>query len=574
MREGDGQAYGELYRRHAEAVRRYAHTCCRDADTADDLTNEVFARTLLAVRGGRGPRTAVRAYLLTAVRHAAAHWARTTRREELVEDFAAFAVAAAGGRAAAADETLAFGADVQAMQEAEQSLVVRAFRALPERWQTVLWHTTVEESPPHEVAPLLGLTPNATAVLAHRAREGLRQAYLQAHVSESLTAGGACARYADRLGAYARGTLRTRAERGLRSHLESCARCRTAAQEVKDVNARLRGLLPVAVIGWFAAEYAARAAGGAGAAGALASAAGAGSAGAGGAGAGGGSAAAEGLGAPARAGIAAGALSAAAAAVLLVLALAGAPQPKESSPPQALPSPAASARERPQAPQPSEPGLVPPAPSPPTTPPAPAEPTRGTAPSRVAAALPPATPSGPPPSAPRRGPSSSPPPPEPSPPVPTAPAPVPAPGPGPATYQVRELPFDVVGDGTGPAVRVGESGPVWQRSGLRVGGRSYRHGITVQAPSTVLIDLNRECAAYEAVAGVDDLTLGLGAARFTVLGDGRQLWRSGVVRGGEPPVPVSVPLAGVRVLHLVVEPHGPYGPVTQADWAHSVLRCR
>ncbi|MBW1600451.1 sigma-70 family RNA polymerase sigma factor, partial [Streptomyces sp. JJ38] len=295
MREGDAAAYDEIYRRHADAVRRYARTCCRDADTADDLTNEVFVRTLQAVRGGKGPQTAVRAYLMTSVRHAAAAWARTSRREHLVEDFAAFAVAAAGGRRAAADETLDFGAEVHAMHEAEQTMVVTAFRALPERWQTVLWHTMVEESPPSEVAPLLGLTANATAVLAHRAREGLKQAYLQAHVSQALTTDADCSRYADQLGAFARGGLRTRAERGLRKHLDTCGRCRTAAMEVSDLNTKLRALLPVAVIGWFAATYSVKAVAGAvGGAGGVAVAGGAAAAtgGVGGAGAAGGSGAA------------------------------------------------------------------------------------------------------------------------------------------------------------------------------------------------------------------------------------------------------------------------------------------
>ncbi|NUS25221.1 MAG: RNA polymerase subunit sigma-24, partial [Streptomyces sp.] len=49
MRSGDDTAYEALYRRHADAVRRYARTCCRDAHTADDLTAEVFARMLQAV---------------------------------------------------------------------------------------------------------------------------------------------------------------------------------------------------------------------------------------------------------------------------------------------------------------------------------------------------------------------------------------------------------------------------------------------------------------------------------------------------------------------------------------------
>src|SRR3954452_8863153 len=91
MRAGDDSAYEELYRRHADAVRQYARTCCRDAHTADDLTAEVFARMLQAVRGGSGPEHAVRAYLLTSVRRVAAHWIQSAKREQLVDDFAAFA---------------------------------------------------------------------------------------------------------------------------------------------------------------------------------------------------------------------------------------------------------------------------------------------------------------------------------------------------------------------------------------------------------------------------------------------------------------------------------------------------
>ncbi|WP_159402343.1 sigma-70 family RNA polymerase sigma factor, partial [Streptomyces griseus] len=338
MRAGDDRAYEELFRRHAGAVQRYARSCCRDAHTADDLTAEVFARTLQAVRGGKGPTEAVRAYLMTAVRHVAAAWTRSAKREQLVDDFAVFAAQASRSAEVSDDGTLELGADVLAMHEAEQTMAMQAFRSLPERWQAVLWHTTVEEESPSEIAPLFGLTANATAVLASRAREGLKQAYLQAHVSRALTTGGDCAQYADRLGAHARGGLRTRAERGLRKHLDACAKCRMAAGELDHVNAGIPALLPVAVIGWFAAGYSLKAAGvvaggaaGAAGAGAAAAATGSGSAG----GAAGGAAASEGLGAPAKAGIAAAVVVAAAAG--LVWALVGDDQPKPEPGPVAKP---------------------------------------------------------------------------------------------------------------------------------------------------------------------------------------------------------------------------------------------
>ncbi|NED91387.1 sigma-70 family RNA polymerase sigma factor, partial [Streptomyces sp. SID11233] len=94
-------------------------------------------------------------------------------------------------------DTVDLGADVLAMHEAEQSMAVRAFRSLPERWQAVLWHTEVENESPSEIAVLFGLDANGTRVLASRAREGLKQAYLQAHVSAARTASEDCAAYAD-----------------------------------------------------------------------------------------------------------------------------------------------------------------------------------------------------------------------------------------------------------------------------------------------------------------------------------------------------------------------------------------
>jgi hypothetical protein len=123
-------------------------------------------------------------------------------------------------------------------------------------------------------------------------------------------------------------------------------------------------------------------------------------------------------------------------------------------------------------------------------------------------------------------------------------------------------------------VRLGRSSWVWDRWGLSVGGERYAHGITVGSPSSVLIDLNRDCARYEALAGVDDLALGLGAVRFSVYGDGGRLWRSEVVRGGDAAVPVSVDIAGQRTIRLVVESAERFPFVNMADWARSSISCR
>ncbi|ODA71199.1 RNA polymerase sigma factor [Streptomyces sp. AVP053U2] len=556
LRAGDDSAYGELYRRHADAVRRYARTCCRDAHTADDLTAEVFARVLQAVRGGSGPEHAVRAYLLTSVRRVAASWTRSAKREQLVDDFAAFAAQAASLSAVSDTDALELGADVRAMHEAEQSMAMQAFRSLPERWQAVLWHTEVEDESPSAVATLFGLDANGTRVLAGRAREGLKQAYLQAHVSAALTEDEECARYADQLGTYARGRLRTRAERGLRQHLDECARCRLAAVQLQEVAGGIPALVPVAVLGWFGAAGYAKAAG------LLAGGTAAAGAAAGTGGPGGAAAAPEGLAAPVKAGLAAG-VTAVATAAAVVFALSGNEKPPEE--PKAAP-PASSPVVREEPPSPRK---TPPKPAPPPPAPAPAPPTPTPKPEPTPPPAPPPKPPPLPDPTPPPTPTSPPTPP----PTPKPTSPPPPPPPAPTVHQWSEPAHDISVDGDAPDMRIGGSSWVWRRPALSIARRSHSPGVTVHGRSSVTIDLNRPCAAYDATVGVDDLTRKLGKVTFSVHADGVPLWNSGRIRDGDPAVPVHVDLTGRKTVRLVVEPHSHFDNLALADWARSRFTC-
>ncbi|WP_308312565.1 NPCBM/NEW2 domain-containing protein [Streptomyces sp. ISL-11] len=175
------------------------------------------------------------------------------------------------------------------------------------------------------------------------------------------------------------------------------------------------------------------------------------------------------------------------------------------------------------------------------------------------------------PSAPR---PQAPPPPA-HPPTPTPrPSPSPTPPPAPeAVYELNQLPYAGLGDGTGPEIRLAGSSWLWQRYGLWIGGAAYRHGVSVHGMSSVTIDLNRPCTAYDAMVGVDDMTFEIADVRFSVYGGDTRLWRSGVVRGGEAAVPVHVPLSGYRSIRLVVEPGSAPGAVAVADWARSRITC-
>lgn len=223
---GDEKASDELYRRHHAAVLGYARGLVRDQYLAEDLTSEAFARTFAALRQGRGPQGACRPYLYTVVRNAAVDWARAGRRTVVTDQVADWA-------AAPEDEA----PDVD-----ELDALARAFRSLPERWQTVLWHTVIEDEPVQRVAELLGMEAGAVAQLSFRAREGLRQAFLAA----SCEGHPDCAEFTAQLAAHVRRPGRRRS-RALRRHLESCDRCRRASEEMADLNGRLRRCLPIGI---------------------------------------------------------------------------------------------------------------------------------------------------------------------------------------------------------------------------------------------------------------------------------------------------------------------------------------
>jgi len=233
VRAGDLAAYDPLYQRHARSALAHARHWARSEAAAEDLRAEAFTRVLHAIRNGNGPTEAFRPYLLTTMRHVARDWAASERRLLLVADMVDLEEPEPQ-----ADPVLA---------ALERSLAGQAFMALPERWQTVLWHTEVEGEGPAQLAPLLGIEPAAVAALAYRAREGLKQAYLQAHVRE--VSAESCRPYAQRLGAAVRGKLGRRERGKVEEHLRYCAECAGLLAMLKYVNAHIGVLAAPAVLG-------------------------------------------------------------------------------------------------------------------------------------------------------------------------------------------------------------------------------------------------------------------------------------------------------------------------------------
>lgn len=229
-RDGDEAAFTELYVRHHAAAHRLAQGYRRLGDP-DDLVNGAFERVLAALRRGNGPTESFRAYLFVTLRRLAMEQAKHADDESL--DEVPEPVAAVVG-----DPELA---------GTERDIIAQAFESLPGPWQTVLWQTAVEGKQPKDFAGTMGMTPNAAAALAYRARERLRQAYLQAHLQQGDHA--SCEPHRSRLGGYIRGGLTWRQERTTREHLVHCEPCSALVDELSDVNRMLvRTVAPLFVL--------------------------------------------------------------------------------------------------------------------------------------------------------------------------------------------------------------------------------------------------------------------------------------------------------------------------------------
>lgn len=230
-RHGDRRAFGDLWsRHHAAGIRVARHATTLDAD---DVVSESFTRIYRAIRAGGGPTGAFRPYLYATIRNISASWG-SAAHDIPVEDIAEYAPA---------EQT-----DDPASLALDRTLTAKAFRSLPERWQTVLWYTEVEGMDPHEVAPILGITANSVAALSYRAREGLRKAWLQAHISDA-TAHGECKWALSRLGDRARNSLPARDAERMDFHLATCAHCAIVSEELEEVGSRLAAVLLPIVLG-------------------------------------------------------------------------------------------------------------------------------------------------------------------------------------------------------------------------------------------------------------------------------------------------------------------------------------
>jgi RNA polymerase sigma-70 factor (ECF subfamily) len=162
-RGGDDAAFTDLVTRWYPRIHRWALGQTDDADTAEDVAQQVLIRLHVHLGRFRGD-SKLSTWLFQVTRNAARDaFRRRRRRERMIE------------RAVTADPTVA-------SDEVERSelmgLARDALARLPERQRTVLDLVDLQGYAATEAATLLGLSPGTVRAHLFRARRALRSAIL------------------------------------------------------------------------------------------------------------------------------------------------------------------------------------------------------------------------------------------------------------------------------------------------------------------------------------------------------------------------------------------------------------
>jgi hypothetical protein len=111
-----------------------------------------------------------------------------------------------------------------------------------------------------------------------------------------------------------------------------------------------------------------------------------------------------------------------------------------------------------------------------------------------------------------------------------------------------------------------------QGNRIAVAGNLYAWGIGVHANSSLTFDVGGNWSVFESVIGIDDQVGAGGSVVFRVSGDGKQLYKSPVLRGAAPaPTVINVPIKGVKKLILTVEATEDLDLGDVANWAGARL---
>ncbi|WP_427920188.1 sigma-70 family RNA polymerase sigma factor [Streptomyces sp. cg40] len=237
MNDGPTAAYARIYEEQQPRLVAYARSLTRNTWVAEDLVAEAHFRVWRRLSAGHEIDN-VPAYLMTTVKHLASAAGGAARETPLDPE-----VGERVGAQRVHDQV--HGGD-PAEQVSSTDLLVRVLEQLPERWVKALWLAEAEGLPLAAIGPQLGTKQGATAVLLHRAREGMRQAFLRAQTGAPDDP--ACQVHWARMPAYVRGGATERQSERLLGHVDACDDCRARLAALMRANDRLPALVAPALL--------------------------------------------------------------------------------------------------------------------------------------------------------------------------------------------------------------------------------------------------------------------------------------------------------------------------------------
>lgn len=106
---------------------------------------------------------------------------------------------------------------------------------------------------------------------------------------------------------------------------------------------------------------------------------------------------------------------------------------------------------------------------------------------------------------------------------------------------------------------------------LRIGGATFKKGLGTHADSILYVQLDGGSRKFTAKVGVDDEVRQPGSVEFRILGDGKELYNSGLMKVGDKAKAVDIDVSGVKLLTLIVN-GGPDGiNYDHADWVDAAF---
>lgn len=161
---GDRLAYDELVRRHQRSVYRWAYKVVRSHDLADEVAQEVFVRTYMALER-IDPERPLGSWLCKTTVNVALNIVRKQRfRAQWTED----------GRSEVS-ELQAPGPDIEFQHRRMIARVEHVIDALPPIYRTILLLRTTENMSYEEIAEALGISMGTVMSRLARARKKLRK---------------------------------------------------------------------------------------------------------------------------------------------------------------------------------------------------------------------------------------------------------------------------------------------------------------------------------------------------------------------------------------------------------------